>query len=85
MTGPSGLLVLPPVELRCGNDVENVTIQELKEMGCIVRTTVVVVTKRKIAILESLALHTKVYLINILQTKCMFVVKMKKIHVVLLA
>ena len=56
--GASGLLVLPPVELQCGNDAENVTVQELKEMEFIVRTTAAVLTKTKIAILESVAPHS---------------------------
>ena len=68
--GARGLLVLPPVELRCVNDIDNVTIQELKVMECIVRTMVVALTERKIATLESAAPHTKVYLINISKTTC---------------
>jgi hypothetical protein len=66
------------VEVGCGNDVENVTRREPKEMEVIVRTTVVVVTKRKVAILELVAPHTKVYLIDKSQTTYMFLVILEK-------
>ena len=59
--GVSGRRVPPPVERVCENDVENVILQEPKEMGCIVLTTVVAVTKKRTATQESIVLHIEVY------------------------
>ena len=75
MIGARGLLVLPPVELQCENEVDTVTIREPKEMESTVLTTVVIVMKWKIAIPELVVLHTKVHLIKISKTKSMFVIK----------